>query len=428
MIQALTTLSSPRPPFKGADAAMRSSLILYLVARASDALVAPPKLAGARPRAHKRAPRRDVSRMALRLDLPLLRVGQSAWDVVGTTAVVVGGAAACATAVVVGYTAVSLVAPALGRAAGGAAAGSGPEWLKLRAGQVRATADALKLAWSDLFEDESLVVLEDTWAPCVLEATEDFGDDGAGGAAYTAYRFALKQGGKAVLPLELGQEVTFVGLDGRNRPVRASFPLASNRRDAGAVEVVVAAPGRRRAREAVGGLTAEQRAVVDAFDGLGIGGEAAVRPGRRAFTYEGSYLPITSLQCFAEELGALPVIQLLKESLPRGRSTIAKAQVFWINEGEDDFGLYEGLETLFYKFPKKMELACVVDDKLHSPDTTKNAPGDAVFRRNDDLAGAVAPWQPGMLAVVAGPDAFQDQVVAHLTGAKGYPPECIVYF
>ena len=143
---------------------------------------------------------------------------------------------------------------------------------------------------------------------------------------------------------------------------------------------------------------------------------------------EGSYLPITSLQCFAEELGALPVIQLLKESLPRGRSTIAKAQVFWINEGEDDFGLYEGLESLFYKFPKKMELACVVDDKLHSPDTTKNAPGDAVFRRNDDLAGAVAPWQPGMLAVVAGPDAFQDQVVAHLTGAKGYPPECIVYF
>ncbi|KAH8093478.1 cytochrome-b5 reductase [Aureococcus anophagefferens] len=322
----------------------------------------------ARGRARTNARRDDVSRMALRLDLPLLRVGH--W-------------------------------------AGGAAAGSGPEWLKLRAGQVRATADALKLAWSDLFEDESLVVLEDTWAPCVLEATEDFGDDGAGGAAYTAYRFALKQGGKAVLPLELGQEVTFVGLDGRNRPVRASFPLASNRRDAGAVEVVVAAPGRRRAREAVGGLTAEQRAVVDAFDGLGIGGEAA---------------------CFAEELGALPVIQLLKESLPRGRSTIAKAQVFWINEGEDDFGLYEGLETLFYKFPKKMELACVVDDKLHSPDTTKNAPGDAVFRRNDDLAGAVAPWQPGMLAVVAGPDAFQDQVVAHLTGAKGYPPECIVYF
>ncbi|KAH8070536.1 cytochrome-b5 reductase [Aureococcus anophagefferens] len=310
------------------------------------------------------------------------------------------------------------LSPSAARAALGG--GLGPEWLKLRAGQVRATADALKLAWSDLFEDESLVVLEDTWAPCVLEATEDFGDDGAGGAAYTAYRFALKQGGKAVLPLELGQEVTFVGLDGRNRPVRASFPLASNRRDAGAVEVVVAAPGRRRAREAVGGLTAEQRAVVDAFDGLGIGGEAAVRPGRRAFTHEGSYLPITSLQCFAEELGALPVIQL-KESLPRGRSTIAKAQVFWINEGEDDFGLYEGLETLFYKFPKKMELACVVDDKLHSPDTTKNAPGDAVFRRNDDLAGAVARG-PGMLAVVAGPDAFQDQVVAHLTGAKGYPP------
>ena len=52
------------------------------------------------------------------------------------------------------------------------------------------------------------------------------------------YRFKLKQGNKAILPLELGQEVTFVGLDDRNRPVRASFPLASGRREPGYVEIV----------------------------------------------------------------------------------------------------------------------------------------------------------------------------------------------
>ena len=73
-----------------------------------------------------------------------------------------------------------------------------------------------------------------------------------------------------------------------------------------------------------------------------------VRPGRLAFQYEGSYLPITKLTCFCEEAGALPIIQLLKESLPRGQSTIDKASVFWIN-GDDDFALYDGLEALFYR-------------------------------------------------------------------------------
>ena len=189
---------------------------------------------------------------------------------------------------------------------------------------------------------------------------------------------------------------------------------------------------RRETRVDVGGLSVDQRAVVDAFDLLGVGGEAAVRPGRRAFTYEGSYLPITSLHCFAEELGALPMIQLLKESLPRGRSTIESAQVFWVNEHEDDFALYESLEALFYKFPKKLELACLVDADLHGPspvaDPKKKKANDVLFQRNDDLATAVDPWAPGMLAVVAGPDAFQDQVVFHLTQVKGYPAECIIYF
>ena len=72
------------------------------------------------------------------------------------------------------------------------------------------------------------MVLEDTWAPCVLESREDFGD-WKGQSAYTAYRFRFKQGAKAVLPLELGQEVTFVVLDDRNRPTRASFPAPKSK-------------------------------------------------------------------------------------------------------------------------------------------------------------------------------------------------------
>ena len=159
-----------------------------------------------------------------------------------------------------------------------------------------------------------------------------------------------------------------------------------------------------------------------------------MRPGRRAFAYEGEHLPITSLHVFCEELGALPAISLLAESLPRGRSTIERAQVFWINASEDDFGLYESLERLYYKFPKKLELACVVDERLHDPapaapkGASKKKASDAIFARNEDLADAVLPWAPGQLAVAAGPPAFQAQVVAHLTQAKGYPLDCVVYF
>ena len=53
---------------------------------------------------------------------------------------------------------------------------------------------------------------------------------------------------------------------------------------------------------------------------------------------------------------------------------------------------------------------------------------DLVFQRNSDLSGAVEPWSPGTLAVVAGPDHFVDQVVSHLTLTKGYPADCVVYF
>ena len=53
---------------------------------------------------------------------------------------------------------------------------------------------------------------------------------------------------------------------------------------------------------------------------------------------------------------------------------------------------------------------------------------DLVFQRNSDLSGAVEPWAPGTLAVVAGPDHFVDQVVSHLTLTKGYPADCVVYF
>jgi len=381
--------------------------------------------------------RRGTPRMALRLDQPLLRIGRGVTNVVPAVGAVAGATAVGAAAVAVTgyglYYGFNLVAGADLPSVGG------PDWAKRRMGQLRAVGESVSLALSDLKGDDAMV-LEDTWAPCLLEAREDFGE-WRGGPAYTAYRFRLKQGAAAILPLELGQEVTFVGLDDRNRPVRASFPLASGRREPGYVEIVAPATGERRnQRLDMGGLTPDQKAVVDAFDQLAPNGEAAVRPGRLAFQYEGSHLPITQLTCFCEEGGALPIIQLLKESLPRGQSTIEKASVFWVNGDEDDFALYDGLEALFYKFARKLDLSCVVDAELHqnavpagSSDEGKRLAkrkktSDLVFQRNEDLNSAVQPWAPGTLAVVAGPDHFVDQVVSHLTLSKCYPADCVVYF
>ncbi|KAJ8604001.1 hypothetical protein CTAYLR_003339 [Chrysophaeum taylorii] len=322
---------------------------------------------------------------------------------------------------------------------------------RLQWGTVRAAFETLRLWWSSRFDDEPLATLPEMWAPCLLQDRREAGD------GYVAYRFALKAGPGFVLPLSLGQELTVMCLDDKNRPVRASFPLASSRRDpTGTVEIVLPAANRLLRRMQLGALTAEQLTVANALDGLAVGGEAAVRAGRKAFDYKGPHLPITSLQCFVEELGAIPTLQVLQESLVKGQSTVESADVFCINSTEDDFALYDKLEETYYKFHRKMTLACVLDDNLYDgildadappPDKSqsddKSTPSSSssssssstkrrqktpttIFQRNDDLRMAVRPWQPGMLAVVAGPPSFETLVSRHLTSVLGYPQDCVL--
>ncbi|KAJ1462168.1 hypothetical protein M885DRAFT_553912 [Pelagophyceae sp. CCMP2097] len=291
--------------------------------------------------------------------------------------------------------------------------------VRLRLGAVGALRDAFRLWWFDVFGRGAVIELPaDKPALCTVADVDEFGD--APGKC-CVYRFALAAGPGAALPLDLGQELEVAVLDEKNRMVRASFPLASSRFEPGFVEICAPAASRRDARVAVGGLAPSQRAVVDALDARGVGGDVAVKPGKRMFEYEGRFVPITSLQCFVEDLGALPVIQLLKESLPRGRSTVATAQVFWVNESEDDFALYNALEALYYKFSNKMEISCIVDDRVHEDDSV-----NGIFARNPELDEVVEPWMPGKLAVVAGPAKFATQVSAHLTTNMGYPAECVI--
>lgn len=266
---------------------------------------------------------------------------------------------------------------------------------RLRWGTVRATMETIRLWWSGLFDEEPLTTLPEVWSPCLLEERRELEGD------FMTYRLALKAGPGNVLPLALGQELTVMCLDDKNRPVRANFPLASNRRDpSGTLEIVVPAGARFNRRAAIGALTSEQQTVIKALDRLSVGGEAAVRAGRKAFDYKGSYLPITSLQCFVEELGTISILQLLQESLRRGQSTVETADVFCVSADEDDFALYDRLEDLYYKFHRKMTLSCVLDELLHKGSETasptepassssrrapRTSPPSSVFDRNDDL-------------------------------------------
>ena len=57
--------------------------------------------------------------------------------------------------------------------------------LQATRGQLRAVGESVSLAFQDLQRDDS-ITLEDTWAPCLLEAREDFGEWRGGGCACVA--------------------------------------------------------------------------------------------------------------------------------------------------------------------------------------------------------------------------------------------------
>lgn len=193
---------------------------------------------------------------AVRLDSPLVTRSSGADWAISPLAAIMTALAATAAAV-----AAALAVGLLTRLVGGRKEeGDFQEKLrhfgKLRWGEARAIFESLRTWWVGVIDGEDrIVTLPESWAPSLLEDREDHGE-------YVTYRFALKAGPNCALPLKLGQEVTLMCLDDKNRPVRANFPLASKRRDpAGVVAVMVPIGARRVDRAAVGGLSAEQMTV-----------------------------------------------------------------------------------------------------------------------------------------------------------------------
>uniref|UniRef100_A0A7S3JTT0 Uncharacterized protein n=1 Tax=Aureoumbra lagunensis TaxID=44058 RepID=A0A7S3JTT0_9STRA len=345
-------------------------------------------------------------------------------------------------------------------------------WVRLRVGTARALWETCRFLWREAFGDNGVEMLADAWAPCVLEGVEEYGK-------YAVYRLALKAGPGKALPLEVGQAVSIMCLDSKSRVARAECWSAAfadaNAWNRGVVDLVGPAAGKDRENDQ------EAKAVFDALDALGTGAEAAVRPGKRYFAYDGPHLPITRLVCFAQDAGSLPILQLLAESLPLGRSTVREADVYWIGSDEtlepQDDDLYAALEDLYYTYHTKMALNCILDDPSLDPprvvtsEVTKSSPqpppskpqdtttpprraggplGAAfgnpmrapieppsapeqpprlgLFGRNPDLSEVVDVWRHGTLAVVAGSNDFNTDVSDHLTSALGYPTDCVLVF
>ncbi|CAM9512982.1 unnamed protein product, partial [Sphacelaria rigidula] len=90
-----------------------------------------------------------------------------------------------------------------------------------------------KEAWERAFGPEEVRLPAKDWSVCTLEERDRIG------ASVLRYRFRLEGGPNAVLPLELGQELTLCGLDPYNQVVHSSFVPLSPRQQRGYFDIVV---------------------------------------------------------------------------------------------------------------------------------------------------------------------------------------------
>ncbi|KAG5190314.1 cytochrome b5 reductase domain-containing protein [Tribonema minus] len=319
---------------------------------------------------------------------------------------------------------VPLVLGALGRAAagawGGAAAlaaranvggalGDARYALRLALGSAQAWMDEVHAAFNRAFGPEDVMLPANDWSVCTLQERMRVGN------GCVKYRFKLP-GPACVLPLELGQELTLCGLDAAGRVASASCVPLSPRAAQGYVDVVVAKP-----RPPDAPLTAAGAAAVGGADfarlleTLAIGDEVAARPGRAMLQYRGPYAPITDVVLIACGLGVVPMLQLVRELLPARESSVRAASVVWLNEAAEDFALYGELERAFYKYHRKLDVACIIERDLF---------GHALAG-NRRVREAVPAFRIGTLAVVSGPDFFVAKVRDYLV-RQGYPDEVII--
>eukprot|EP00903_Cladosiphon_okamuranus_P013984 g13005.t1 len=278
---------------------------------------------------------------------------------------------------------------------------------RLWAGSLKAWGMRRAQQWERAFGPEEIMLPADDWSVCtLLEKTRE------GGSVFR-YRFGLKSSPNAVLPLELGQELTLCGLDSANQVVHGNYMPLTPRKQRGYFDIVM----KRDKGELDDGLksTRSAREFSHFLDNLPLGDEIAVKPGREGLVYGGPDQPITDLVLIATGVGVVPMIQMVHELLPSSSSSVTSASVIWLNEKTEDFALYGELEKAFFLNHRKLDVSCIVERDLFGNHLEANA----------NVCEAAPDFKVGTLAAVAGPEFFTRKVTDYLM-RRGYPEESVI--
>eukprot|EP01084_Bolivina_argentea_P259793 438512_1 len=279
--------------------------------------------------------------------------------------------------------------------------------LRLTQGSLRSFLDWVRDKWnkSPLGPPVSPLPIHD-WSVATLHERERVG--GSHGH-HVRYRFRLPLP-SSVMPLELGQEVDLCRMDGDYDVLYGRAPLLSQRGARGRLEVVASSP---KGIDSLGmdGAVGLGRLL----DGLALGDEVAIRPGRSPLHDSPPAGPVSEIVMIASGLGIVSMLSLAQDLLPAGESSVKAMNVIWLNEKEEDFSLYPELEDLYYRFHHKLDVNCIIEGDLYGNH----------LEANYEVTSAIPEYRSGILAAVSGPLFFVEKVREFLLKC-GYPPRQIV--
>uniref|UniRef100_A0A7S2FHA9 FAD-binding FR-type domain-containing protein n=1 Tax=Florenciella parvula TaxID=236787 RepID=A0A7S2FHA9_9STRA len=284
--------------------------------------------------------------------------------------------------------------------------------LKLLKGKGANFADSVRDTWTWVMPPQREQLGDGEWAACTLA-----GKTPITGSGCTRYSFRLNSA-RQTFGLGLGQALSLIGIDEANRVLKVHMIPATPRLMAGSFDLILPDEDIETKAQASRSLTAsnaEEEGFGAMVQTMELGEQIAAKPGDERLTYDG-YLPIDDVHCIASGLGIVPALGLLNELLPSRASSVETANLVWVNEDEGDFVNYVDMENVWYKFSKKLDVSCVLDNDTF---------GSELWENEAFIASVPDSYVEGMMIVVAGPENFQLNVAKELA-AKDFPEGAIV--
>jgi len=243
------------------------------------------------------------------------------------------------------------------------------------------------------------------WGVCTLSSKKKLGR-----SKFMEYEFKLPKVDN-ILNLALGQKITLCCLDNEDRVAKKDYYLYSPKNKKGKFSIIANIDWANEDDKPPKGEGDFSKVLSKELD---IGDEIALQPGPRTLTYRGEYLPVTDMLYVASGAGIAPVLDQVKAVLPSGSSSVKSVTVIWTNDTEEDFDVaLASLEDEYFKYSTKLAVSCVVDEN-----------NGRRLDRNPEIDEALPPFEPGTMAVIAGPKRFTNEARSMLMG-YGYPEECM---